>query len=106
YPRTLLFFFQAEDGIRDLTVTGVQTCALPISVVSTATAEGFYPAPAAVAVDTTGAGDALAAGYLVGGPERAMQAAASAIGLIGEIGRASCRERVLVVGVVGSAYAE
>src|SRR5256886_15349832 len=28
---TLVFFFQAEDGIRDLTVTGVQTCALPIS---------------------------------------------------------------------------
>src|SRR2546430_7226676 len=27
-----VFFFQAEDGIRDLTVTGVQTCALPISV--------------------------------------------------------------------------
>src|SRR2546430_6145509 len=26
----VLFFFQAEDGIRDLTVTGVQTCALPI----------------------------------------------------------------------------
>src|SRR2546430_1357706 len=25
------YFFQAEDGIRDLTVTGVQTCALPIS---------------------------------------------------------------------------
>src|SRR5688572_31846387 len=25
-----IFFFQAEDGIRDLTVTGVQTCALPI----------------------------------------------------------------------------
>src|SRR5690349_22404965 len=25
------FFFQAEDGIRDLYVTGVQTCALPIS---------------------------------------------------------------------------
>src|SRR6266542_5617313 len=25
------FFFQAEDGIRDATVTGVQTCALPIS---------------------------------------------------------------------------
>src|SRR5205085_3949026 len=28
------FFFQAEDGIRDLTVTGVQTCALPISASS------------------------------------------------------------------------
>src|SRR5207248_3678515 len=26
-----VFFFQAEDGIRDRTVTGVQTCALPIS---------------------------------------------------------------------------
>src|SRR2546430_17469714 len=28
------FFFQAEDGIRDLTVTGVQTCALPIVWIS------------------------------------------------------------------------
>src|SRR2546430_1704722 len=28
--RVIYFFFQAEDGIRDLTVTGVQTCALPI----------------------------------------------------------------------------
>src|SRR2546430_12608074 len=27
---SFIFFFQAEDGIRDLTVTGVQTCALPI----------------------------------------------------------------------------
>src|SRR5438034_9434190 len=27
-----MFFFQAEDGIRDHCVTGVQTCALPISV--------------------------------------------------------------------------
>src|SRR5256886_4364662 len=29
---SFFFFFQAEDGIRDLTVTGVQTCALPIWV--------------------------------------------------------------------------
>src|SRR5688572_33165708 len=28
---SVFFFFQAEGGIRDLTVTGVQTCALPIS---------------------------------------------------------------------------
>src|SRR6266850_338117 len=28
---TVVFFFQAEDGIRDYKVTGVQTCALPIS---------------------------------------------------------------------------
>src|SRR5699024_11879509 len=27
----MVFFFQAEDGIRDRNVTGVQTCALPIS---------------------------------------------------------------------------
>src|SRR5699024_12519430 len=31
YHRRTLFFFQAEDGIRDRNVTGVQTCALPIS---------------------------------------------------------------------------
>src|SRR5688572_32217662 len=30
YVYYFFFFFQAEDGIRDLTVTGVQTCALPI----------------------------------------------------------------------------
>src|SRR3989442_12020226 len=30
----IVFFFQAEDGIRDADVTGVQTCALPISMVS------------------------------------------------------------------------
>src|SRR2546430_7779193 len=35
------FFFQAEDGIRDLTVTGVQTCALPISVGTLALAYYF-----------------------------------------------------------------
>src|SRR2546422_6903041 len=29
------FFFQAEDGIRDVAVTGVQTCALPISLIFT-----------------------------------------------------------------------
>src|SRR5437016_9058899 len=29
------FFFQAEDGIRDWSVTGVQTCALPISLLPT-----------------------------------------------------------------------
>src|SRR6202522_4441377 len=32
------FFFQAEDGIRDVVVTGVQTCALPIS-----STKGAYP---------------------------------------------------------------
>ena len=45
--------------------------------------EGLYPARPVAAVDTTGAGDALAAGYLVGGPELAVQAAARSVGLIG-----------------------
>src|SRR5699024_11915757 len=31
----IFFFFQAEDGIRDRNVTGVQTCALPISAIYT-----------------------------------------------------------------------
>jgi ribokinase len=39
-----------------------------------------YAARAAEAVDTTGAGDALAAGFLVGGPEVALDAAASCVG--------------------------
>src|SRR2546422_3660426 len=33
------FFFQAEDGIRDVAVTGVQTCALPIAIPPASTAE-------------------------------------------------------------------
>src|SRR5690554_7767623 len=35
-----IFFFQAEDGIRDADVTGVQTCALPISKMEQA---GYLP---------------------------------------------------------------
>src|SRR5687768_17792123 len=36
YPEScsFFFFFQAEDGIRDVAVTGVQTCALPILLVN------------------------------------------------------------------------
>jgi sugar/nucleoside kinase (ribokinase family) len=45
--------------------------------------EGLYPAAAVVPVDTTGAGDALAAGYLVGGPDCAMEAASRSVGVIG-----------------------
>src|SRR3712207_7281460 len=38
--REVVFFFQAEDGIRDIGVTGVQTCALPISFASGRTGVG------------------------------------------------------------------
>src|SRR2546430_3718163 len=54
------FFFQAEDGIRDLTVTGVQTCALPIFDCSRAIAM------VNVAIDSHGSADfviALHAAY-------------------------------------------
>jgi ribokinase len=52
-------------------------------------AEGFevdgepYPAAPAEVVDTTGAGDALAAGYLVGGPDLAAEAAARCVSKLG-----------------------
>jgi sugar/nucleoside kinase (ribokinase family) len=49
--------------------------------------EGRYPSLSVDAIDTTGAGDALAAGYLVGGPQRAIEAAARCIGLIGAMPR-------------------
>src|SRR5688572_32407175 len=53
----LFFFFQAEDGIRDLTVTGVQTCALPISlVVQEAELRACYVVPGAA---RRGVGSAL-----------------------------------------------
>lgn len=45
--------------------------------------EGEYPAPSVEAVDTTGAGDAMAAGYLVGGPELAIEAAARCVRVVG-----------------------
>src|SRR5258707_8255327 len=48
----LFFFFQAEDGIRDIGVTGVQTCALPISF--TFTRPGTYTAALTV-TDAQGA---------------------------------------------------
>src|SRR3712207_7191408 len=44
------FFFQAEDGIRDIGVTGVQTCALPISALrwkTTVRSSGVSIAPSA-----------------------------------------------------------
>src|SRR3712207_9560077 len=39
----LFFFFQAEDGIRDIGVTGVQTCALPILLRRFSHAVSFWP---------------------------------------------------------------
>src|SRR5256885_4239238 len=44
----VFFFFQAEDGIRDYKVTGVQTCALPICPHEAVTQAGRRPVAAAV----------------------------------------------------------
>src|SRR2546427_7139913 len=41
----VFFFFKAEDGIRDLTVTGVQTCALPILFENPPAPEQPAPSP-------------------------------------------------------------
>src|SRR5437773_4868847 len=43
YVFTSVFFFQAEDGIRDRDVTGVQTCALPIFSLKSSTANDESP---------------------------------------------------------------
>src|SRR5256886_12323002 len=50
----MFFFFQAEDGIRDLTVTGVQTCALPISFRSRRTGSASPRTPRLLSVHRAG----------------------------------------------------
>src|SRR5947209_14929857 len=88
----IFFFFQAEDGIRDIGVTGVQTCALPIlgasrwRLLSEALAESLI---LAVAGSTLGIGIAYALLQLF------VRIAPQGIPRLNqEIGRASCRERV------------
>src|SRR2546422_5674067 len=48
----IFFFFQAEDGIRDVAVTGVQTCALPIWCVESAIMEVVVSAAGSAVVKT------------------------------------------------------
>src|SRR5256886_6838206 len=87
-----VFFFQAEDGIRDLTVTGVQTCALPILfevLLKTAAEKGIYTMRGWEQTRWTRKsfthGALLDAGVPV--PPTIILRAGE------EIGRASCRER-------------
>src|SRR5689334_24667014 len=88
----LYFFFQAEDGIRDGTVTGVQTCALPISSVHITHADS-----ADVSQLTSGflylRNDAAKiTGSFVPGTTKLTLTPVTVVQ--GQIGRASCRERV------------
>src|SRR5690349_9908813 len=85
------FFFQAEDGIRDLYVTGVQTCALPIlerqDFVANMNDSYWLTNPA----------QPLTGFARIIGNENAERTLRTRL----EIGRASCRERVkLMVGAV------
>src|SRR2546421_5241921 len=85
------FFFQAEDGIRDLIVTGVQTCALPISGRRTRTA-GWRRSPAPPRRAAPRARPpARPPRTPLPRPGSARRLAES---VRAEIGRASCRERV------------
>src|SRR5437870_10029298 len=85
------FFFQAEDGIRDGHVTGVQTCALPILG---QTVLGFRLSVAQILIClATGALIEFAVAFF---KDSAIMWPASGL----QIGRASCRERVLMSGEV------
>src|SRR2546423_13446508 len=62
------FFFQAEDGIRDYKVTGVQTCALPIPLVGGAAYDASKQAITDATMVSARAADAVIFGS-VGGPK-------------------------------------
>src|SRR2546421_8789198 len=89
----LFFFFQAEDGIRDLIVTGVQTCALPILVLLDEVLHHRLEAlVAGLAVEHHHAEHVEYVSALRVDHEARYLAGLSAVEP--EIGRASCRERV------------
>src|SRR2546429_2495307 len=85
------FFFQAEDGIRDVAVTGVQTCALPIWATVNPRASVQHNSRIEMSNDKL-----VTASHRPGGScgMRSSIPAKKFITLPWEIGRASCRERV------------
>src|SRR2546426_3671939 len=89
---SFFFFFQAEDGIRDYKVTGVQTCALPISLlIGVHVGFGGWLLDQAAHYPLT----FVPLPWLVWAAFRfGPREAATAAVLTSEIGRASCRERV------------
>src|SRR3989442_6669731 len=86
------FFFQAEDGIRDADVTGVQTCALPISAPRAGLEPGLVlPNRLIGAIARAGPRDVAELAAVDG--VRRWRAEVFGAEIL-EIGRASCRERV------------
>src|SRR5690606_39596103 len=92
----LFFFFQAEDGIRDFHVTGVQTCALPIYVAN----ENYYALEEPTSLNTLELLPKLmqmgVRAIKIEGRQRspAYVAQVTRVWRDAKIGRASCRERV------------
>src|SRR5256886_7864165 len=86
------FFFQAEDGIRDLTVTGVQTCALPICEYCYSRRPALDRHLAEVCV--RGLKRRRFSTAVIDGMDHSELGRAKLLGAAAEIGRASCRERV------------
>src|SRR5256885_5318436 len=87
------FFFQAEDGIRDYKVTGVQTCALPIYHEIDHRERRRWPGRSFV--DERGLLVQALQRQADTGNRFVREPAPHLVGaLIGQIGRASCRERV------------
>src|SRR5256886_5946842 len=88
------FFFQAEDGIRDLTVTGVQTCALPISLDADGAWSRDRVVPAHEILERIDAVFPLEQLPMAGAHHNEHVEPAERFRYADEIGRASCRERV------------
>src|SRR2546430_8971289 len=86
------FFFQAEDGIRDLTVTGVQTCALPIYYLQLIEGAANEESRVLEVARISRALKAIARELEI--PVVALSQLSRQIEQRGKIGRASCRERV------------
>src|SRR5256884_6380925 len=93
YRVSVFFFFQAEDGIRDVAVTGVQTCALPISfAVDRWLCRAVPPCPGSFCATLRFLLVQLLCLALNENPF--FGAAAQGFPVFAQIGRASCRERV------------
>src|SRR5687768_18431082 len=89
--RVCYFFFQAEDGIRDVAVTGVQTCALPIYRLSPSRA---VPRAKVIGAD-------ISRKAITQARDNAAELGVRNVSFV-QIGRASCRERVEIRVVGGS----
>src|SRR5207237_2264771 len=102
----MFFFFQAEDGIRDSSVTGVQTCALPILVegLSQSIVKGEVPETLkGKQIYTLDLGALVAGSRYRGDFEERLKKVLKEIKTRGDkIGRASCRERGEVSEVAGA----